>query len=56
MLKSGLDGRMRHGVEFVVGRARRVSVMVRDLVEPTYLAAGQPLQLNLARLDFRALV
>ncbi len=43
MLKSGLDGRMRHGVEFVVGRARRVSVMVRDLVELTYLAAGQPL-------------
>ncbi len=51
--KAGLDGRMRHSAEAVVGSARRMSVMLRDLVDLMHLEAGQRLQLNLLPVDLR---
>jgi PAS domain S-box-containing protein len=47
----GAVGHERESVEAIIAGARRMSVMIRDLVDLTEIEAGQPLKLNLVPLD-----
>ena len=51
-----LNSRMRRSAESVIASARRMSVMLRDLVDLTEVEAGRPLKLNRVPVDLRSFV
>ncbi|HEX2988784.1 MAG TPA: ATP-binding protein, partial [Chloroflexota bacterium] len=54
--KCALTGRERTGVEAIVANARRMGVMLRDLIDLTEIDAGKPLKLNRVLLNPRSFV
>ncbi len=54
--RADLNSRMRRSAESVIASARRMSVMLRDLVDLTEIEAGKPLKLNRMPVDLRSFV
>jgi PAS domain S-box-containing protein len=54
--KAGLNGRLQHSAETVVASSRRMSVMLRDLVDLMHLEARQRLRLNLEPIDLPSFI
>ncbi len=52
--RAGLTEREMRSADAIVAGARRMSVVLRDLVDLTHLEAGQELKLNLVRVDLRS--
>jgi PAS domain S-box-containing protein len=56
MDRAQVDGRMHRSAQVVIASARRMSIMLRDLVDLMQLEAGLPLRMNLITLDLRSFV
>lgn len=54
--RAGIDSWMRRSTEAVIASGRRMSVMLRDLVDLTQLEAGHKLMLNRVPVDVPSLV
>ncbi|HEX2988719.1 MAG TPA: ATP-binding protein [Chloroflexota bacterium] len=54
--KAGMNGRLQHSAETVVASSRRMSVMLRDLVDLMHLEARQRLRLNLEPIELPSFI
>ena len=54
--KAGLGGTARRSAEAILSAARRMSLMLRDMVDLTQLETGKPLKLNRVTVDLKSFV